>query len=123
MSVLREIPFSGRFHRPRVRDFTFEESMDRTRDPLILWHERARFSHPGYCDWVVYTWCSTANLASWTLNISMIRNFVDHRENWTQGSMEDYVDSERNFAKKLIHFAVLCQKRNIDWREGGKPPY
>ena len=50
MSVLREIPFSGRFHRPRVRDFTFEESIDRTRDPLILWHEQRGSPHPGYCN-------------------------------------------------------------------------
>ena len=30
MSVLRELPFGGRFHRPRGRDFMFEEAMDRS---------------------------------------------------------------------------------------------
>ena len=54
------------------------------------------------------------------LNISMIRNFIDSRENWTKEA-EDYVESERNFAKTL--FSILCcVKRNIDWSVGGKPP-
>ena len=54
------------------------------------------------------------------LNISMIRNFIDSRENWTREA-EDYLDSEKNFAKNL--FTVLCNvKRNIDWNVGGKPP-
>ena len=119
MSVLREIPFGGRFHRPRVRDFTFEEAMDRTRDPLILWHEQRgspiRDIVVGRVHVVQYNQSSQLDL-----NISMIRNFVDHRENWTR-EKEDYVESERNFAKSL--FTLLCYvKRNIDWREGGKPP-
>ena len=50
------------------------------------------------------------------LNISMIRNFIDSRENWTKEA-EDYVESERNFAKTL--FSILCcVKRNIDWSVG-----
>ena len=50
----------------------------------------------------------------------MIRNFIDSRENWTREA-EDYLDSEKNFAKNL--FTVLCNvKRNIDWNVGGKPP-
>ena len=119
MSVLREIPFSGRFHRPRVRDFTFEEAMDRTRDPLILFHERngspIRDIVTGRVHVVQYNYSSQLDL-----NIAMIRNFIEHRENWTREA-EDHVESERNFAKNL--FTILCYvKRNIDWREGGKPP-
>ena len=119
MSVLREIPFGGRFHRPRVRDFTFEESIDRTRDPLILWHEQRgspiRDIVTGRVHVVQYSQSSQLDL-----NIAMIRNFIGHRENWTR-EKEDYEESERNFAKSL--FTLLCYvKRNIDWREGGKPP-
>ena len=119
MSVLREIPFGGRFHRPRVRDFTFEESIDRTRDPLILWHEQRgspiRDIVTGRVHVVQYSQSSQLDL-----NIAMIRNFIGYRENWTREA-EDYEESERNFAKSL--FTVLCYvKRNIDWREGGKPP-
>ncbi len=119
MSVLREIPFGGRFHRPRGRDFPFEEAIDRTSDPLILFHERngspIRDIVIGRVHLVQFTQSSQLDL-----NISMIRNFIDHRENWTREA-EDYLESERNFAKNL--FTVLCYvKRNIDWREGGKPP-
>ena len=119
MSVLREIPFGGRFHRPRVRDFTFEESIDRTRDPLILWHEQRgspiRDIVTGRVHVVQYSQSSQLDL-----NIAMIRNFIGYRENWTREA-EDYEESEKNFAKSL--FTVLCYvKRNIDWREGGKPP-
>ena len=119
MSVLREIPFGGRFHRPHGRDMTFEEAIDRTRDPLILFHERngspIRDIVTGRVHVVQYNYSSQLDL-----NISMIRNFVDHRENWTRET-EDYVESERNFAKNL--FTILCYvKRNIDWREGAKPP-
>ena len=50
----------------------------------------------------------------------MIRNFIEGRENWTREA-EDYLDSEKNFAKSL--FTLLCYvKRNIDWSVGGKPP-
>ena len=119
MSVLREIPFSGRFHRPRRPDFTFEEAMDRSNDSLILWHEQRgspiRDIVTGRVHVVQYTQSSQLDL-----NIARIRNFVNHRENWTRES-EDYTESEGNFAKSL--FTVLCYvKRNIDWREGGKPP-
>ena len=119
MSVLREIPFGGRFHRPRVRDFTFEESIDRTRDPLILWHEQRgspiRDIVTGRVHVVQYSQSSQLDL-----NIAMIHNFIGYRENWTREA-EDYEESERNFAKSL--FTVLCYvKSNIDWHEGGKPP-
>ena len=119
MSVLREIPFGGRFHRPRVRDITFEEAIGRTRDPLILFHERngspIRDIVTGRVHVVQYNYSSQLDL-----NIAMIRNFIGHRENWTREA-EDHVESERNFAKNL--FTILCYvKRNIDWREGGKPP-
>ena len=97
MSVLREIPFGGRFHRPRVRDLTFEESIDRTRDPLILWHEQRgspiRDIVVGRVHVVQYSQSSQLDL-----NIAMIRTFIGHRENWTR-EMEDYEESERNFAK------------------------
>ena len=109
MSVLREIPFGGRFHRPRVRDFTFEESIDRTRDPLILWHEQRgspiRDIVTGRVHVVQYSQSSQLDL-----NIAMIRTFIGYRENWTR-EKEDYVESEENFAKSL--FTILCYvKRN-----------
>ena len=119
MSVLREIPFGGRFHRHRYPDFTFEEAIDRTSDPLILVHERE--SSPirdiviGLVHVVQYSQSSQLDL-----NISLIKNFIENRENWTREA-EDYVESERNFAKNL--FTILCYvKRNIDWSVGGKPP-
>ena len=40
MAVLSEIPHGGRFHRPRYREMSFEEAMDRTNEPLILEFER-----------------------------------------------------------------------------------
>ena len=119
MAVLREIPFGGRFHRPRYREMSFEEAMDRTNDPLIL-----EFEHGGspIHDIVigrvhVVQYSRSSQL---DLNISMIRNFIESRENWTREA-EDYLDSEKNFAKTL--FSILCSvKRNIDWSVGGKPP-
>ena len=54
------------------------------------------------------------------LSISIIRNFIENCENWTREA-DDYLESEKNFAKNL--FTVLCYvKRNIDWSVGGKPP-
>ena len=119
MSVLRELPHGGRFHRHRYPYFTFEEAMDRTNDPLVLRYERegspirdiavgrvhvTQFRQSGQLDLV----------------ISLIRNFIESRENWTLEA-EDYMESEKNFAKSL--FTVLCYvKRNIDWSVGGKPP-
>ena len=119
MAVLREIPFGGRFHRHRYRDMSFEEAMDATNDPLILVFERGgspiRDIIIGRVHVVQYTRSSQLDL-----NISMIRNFIESRENWTREA-EDYVESERNFAKTL--FSILCcVKRNIDWSVGGKPP-
>ena len=119
MSVMREIPFGGRFQRPRRPDFTFEEAMDRSNDSLILWHEQRgspiRDIVTGRVHVVQYIQSSQLDL-----NVAMIRNFVNHRENWTR-EVDDYTESEANFAKSL--FIVLCYvKRNIDWREGGKPP-
>ena len=118
MSVLREIPFGERFHRPRYREMSFEEAMDRTTDPLILEFERG--GSPirdiiGRVHVVQYSRSSQLDL-----NISMIRNFIESRESWTK-EVEDYLDSEKNFAKTL--FSILCcVKRNIDWSVGGKPP-
>ena len=119
MAALREIPFGGRFHRPRYRDMTLEEAMDATNDPLIL--EKEREGSPirdiviGRVHVVQFRRSSQLDL-----NINMIRNFIESRENWTREA-EDYLDSEKNFAKSL--FTVLCYvKRNIDWSVGGKPP-
>ena len=119
MAALREIPFGGRFHRPRYRDMSFEEAMDRTNDPLILQYEREgspiRDIVIGRVHVVQFSRSSQLDL-----NISMIRNFIENRENWTREA-EDYLDSEKNVAKNL--FTVLCYvKRNIDWSVGGKPP-
>ena len=119
MAVLREIPFGGRFHRPRYRDMTFEEAMDATNDPLILENEREgspiRDIVIGRVHVVQFERSSQLDL-----NINMIYNFIESRENWTREA-EDYLDSEKNFAKSL--FTVLCYvKRNIDWSVGGKPP-
>ena len=119
MSVLREIPHGGRFHRPRYRDMTFEEAMDATNDPLILENERQgspiRDIVIGRVHVVQFMRSSQLDL-----NINMIWNFIENRENWTRDA-EDYLDSEKNFAKSL--FTVLCYvKRNIDWSVGGKPP-
>ena len=119
MSVLRETPFGGRFHRPRRREMSFEEAMDASNDPLILQTERdgspIRDITIGRVHVVQYTQSSQLNLA-----ISLIENFVDNRENWTRDK-EDYLDSEENFAKS--YFTLLCYvKRNIDWNVGGKPP-
>ena len=119
MAVLREIPHDGRFHRPRYPDLTFEEAMDRTSDPLILINEREgspiRDIAIGRVHVVQFSRSSQLDL-----NISMIRNFVENRENWTREA-DDYVDSEKNFAKSLL--TILCYvKRNIDWSVGGKPP-
>ena len=119
MSVFREIPFGGRFHRHRYPDFTFEEAMDRTSDPLILIHEREgspiRDIAIGRVHVTQFRQSSQLDLV-----ISLIRNFMENRENWTREA-DDYKDSEKNFAKSL--FTVLCYvKRNIDWSVGGKPP-
>ena len=119
MSVLREIPNGGRFHRPRYPDMTFEEAMDVTNDPLILMSEREgspiRDIAIGRVHVVQFNRCSQLDLI-----ISMIGNFIEGRENWTREA-EDYMDSEKNFAKSL--FTALCYvKRNIDWRVGGRPP-
>ena len=119
MAVLREIPFGGRFHRPRYPDMTFEEAMDATNDPLILENEREgspiRDIVIGRVHVIQFTRSSQLDL-----NINMIRNFIESRENWTR-DVEDYLESEKNFAKSL--FTVLCYvKRNIDWSVGGKPP-
>ena len=119
MSVLREIPFGGRFHRPRLPEMSFEEAMDASDDPLILQHE---FDGSPICDITIgrvhvvdYKQSSQLILA-----VSLIENFIQSRENWTRDK-EDYLESEKNFAKDL--FTVLCYvKRNIDWRVGGKPP-
>ena len=119
MAVLREIPFGGRFHRPRYREMSFEEAIDRTNEPLILEHERRgspiRDIIIGRVHVLQYSRSSQMDL-----NISMIKNFIESRENWTKEA-EDYLDSEKNFARTL--FSILCcVKRNIDWRVGGKPP-
>ena len=119
MAVLREIPFGGRFHRPRYPDMTFEEAMDVTNDPLILMSEQEgspiRDITIGRVHVVQFNRSSQLDLI-----ISMIRNFIENRENWTREA-DDHVDSEKNFAKSL--FTVLCYvKRNIDWSVGGKPP-
>ena len=119
MSVLRDIPHGGRFHRPRHRDMTFEEAMDASRDPLILENERRgspiRDIVIGRVHVVQFERSSQLMLV-----IRMIKNFIESRENWTRDT-EDYKDSEKNFAKNL--FTVLCYvKRNIDWSVGGKPP-
>ena len=119
MSVLREIPFGGRFHRPRLPEMTFEEAMDASTDPLILQHEREgspiRDITIGRVHVVQYTRSSQLSLA-----VSLIENFIDARENWTRDK-EDYLESEKNFAKS--YFTLLCYvKRNIDWCVGGKPP-
>ena len=119
MSVFREIPHGGRFHRPRYRDMTFEEVMDATNDPLILENEREgspiRDIVIGRVHVIQFTRSSQLDL-----NINMIMNFIESRENWTRDA-EDYLDSEKNFAKSL--FTVFCYvKRNIDWSVGGKPP-
>ena len=119
MSVLREIPFGGRFHRPRHPEMSFEEAIDASNDPLILQHERdgspIRDITIGRVHVVQYTQSSQLDLV-----VSLIQNFIETRENWTKDK-EDYLDSEENFAKSL--FTILCYvKRNIDWRVGGKPP-
>ena len=119
MSTFREIPFGGRFHRHRYPDLTFEEAMDRTSDPLIILHEREgapiRDIVIGRVHVVQYSRSTQLGL-----NISLISNFIENRENWTREE-EDYLDSEKNFAKNL--FTILCYvKRNIDWSVGGKPP-
>ena len=119
MSVFREIPHGGRFHRHRYPDFTFEEAMDRTSDPLILVHEREGSPIRDIAIGRVHV-AQFNRSSQLDLNISMIRNFIENRENWTREA-DDYVDSERNFAKTL--FSILCYvKRNIDWSVGGKPP-
>ena len=119
MAVFREIPHGGRFHRARYPDLTFEEAMDRTSDPLILLNKREgspiRDIAIGRVHVVQFSRSSQLDL-----NMSMIRNFIENRENWTREA-EDYLDSEKNFAKSL--FTILCYvKRNIDWSVGGKPP-
>ena len=119
MAVLREIPFGGRFHRPRYHDMTFEEAMDVTTDPLVLVSEREgspiRDIAIGRVHVVQFSRSSQLDLI-----ISMISNFIENRENWTREA-EDYLDSEKNFAKSF--FTILCYvKRNIDWRVGAKPP-
>ena len=118
MSVFRDIPHGGRFHRHRYPDLTFEEAMDRTSDPLIIMHEREgapiRDIVIGRVHVVQYSRSTQLGL-----NITLINNFIESRENWTREE-EDYVDSEKNFAKNL--FTALCYvKRNIDWSVGGKP--
>ena len=119
MAVFREIPHGGRFHRHRYPDMTFEEAMDLTNDPLILMSEREgspiRDIAIGRVHVVQFNRSSQLDLI-----ISMIRNFIEGRENWTR-EKDDYLDSEKNFAKSL--FTILCYvKRNIDWSVGGKPP-
>ena len=119
MAILREIPFGGHFHRPRYREMSFEEAMDRTNDPLILKFECGGSPiHDiviGSVHVVQYSRSSQLDL-----NISMIRNFIESRENWTREA-EDYLDSEKNFAKAL--FSILCSvKRNIDWSVGESHP-
>ena len=119
MSVFSEIQHGGRFHRPRRRDFTFEEAMDRTNDPLILVSERRGSPIRDIAVGRVHV-VQFVRSTQLMLIISMIKNFIEGRENWTREA-EDYLDSEKNFAKNL--FAVLCYvKRNIDWSVGGKPP-
>ena len=119
MAVLREIPFGGRFHRPRYRDMTFEEAMDVTNDPVVLVSEREGSPIRDIAIGRVYV-TQFYRSSQLDLAIGLIRNFVDGRENWTRES-EDYMVSEKNFAKSL--FTVLCYvKRNIDWSVGGKPP-
>ena len=119
MAVLREIPHGGRFLRPRYPDMTFEEAMDVTNDPLVLVSEREgspiRDIAIGRVHVVQFSRSSQLDLI-----ISMISNFIENCENWTREA-EDYLDSEKNFAKSL--FTILCYvKRNIDWRVGAKPP-
>ena len=119
MSVLREIPHGGRFHRHRYPDFTFEEAMDRTNDPLVLLHEREGSPIRDIAVGRVYV-TQFSQSSQLDLVISLIRNFIENRENWTR-EVEDYTELEKNFAKSL--FTVLCYvKRNIDWSVGGKPP-
>ena len=119
MSVFREISHGGRFNRPRYHDMTFEEAMDRTRDPLILVSEREGSPIRDIAVGRVHV-VQFARSSQLVLIISMIRNFMEGRENWTR-EVEDYLDSEKNFAKSL--FTILCYvKRNIDWSVGGKPP-
>ena len=93
--------------------------MDLTNDPLILMSEREgspiRDIAIGRVHVVQFNRSSQLDLI-----ISMIRNFIEGRENWTR-EKDDYLDSEKNFAKSL--FTILCYvKRNIDWSVGGKPP-
>ena len=80
MAVYREIPHGGRFHRHRYPDLTFEKAMDRTSVPLILLHEREgspiREIVIGRVHVVQFSRSSQLDL-----NISMIRNFIENREN------------------------------------------
>ena len=119
MAVFREIPHGGRFHRPRYPDLTFEEAMDRTNDSLILMNEREGSPIHDIAIGRVHV-VQFSRSSQLDLIISMIRNFIESRENWTREA-EDCLDSEKNFAKSL--FTILCYvKRNIDWSVGGKPP-
>ena len=119
MSEFREIPHGGRFHRPRVGDFTFEEAMERTNDPIVQRHERRGFPIRdmliGRVNVVRFFQSSQLEVLT-----NVMQTFINGRENWTRGKAK-YAEMERNFAKNLFNI-LCCVKRNIDWSVGGKPP-
>ena len=119
MSVFRDIPHGGRFHRPRVVDFTFEEAMERTNDPIVQRHERRGFPIRdmliGRVNVVRFFQSSQLEVL-----INVMQTFINGRENWTRGKAK-YAEMEKNFAKNLFNI-LCCVKRNIDWSVGGKPP-
>ena len=74
--------------------------MDATRDPLILVNEREGSPIRDIAVGRVHV-VQFARSSQLVLIISMIRNFIEGRENWTREA-EDYLDSEKKTLLKVF---------------------
>ena len=118
--ALREIPFGLIRPSPRYLDLTYENSIDRTREPWMLHYERRgvpiRDILTGRRRITRFRQSSQLQVV-----ITIMHVFFDcMRENWTRGK-ERYLEIEENFSKNLFNVLVSI-KRNIIWSVGGKPP-
>ena len=104
---------------PRYPDLSYEEAMDRTKDPLVQYHERHGFPMRDMLTGRVNVgrFYQSSQLEVLT---NVIHTFTFGIENWTRGRQQ-CIEMERNFANNLFN-VLYCVKWNIDWRVGGKPP-
>ena len=119
MMALCKIPFGRIRPSPRYLDLTYENSIDRTREPWILNHKR--HGVPIRDILVGQTRLTRFHQSSQLqMIIAVMHVFIDMKENCTRRK-ERYEKMEENFSRNLFNMLVSV-KRNMDWSVGGKPP-